>query len=277
MQWGKQVGALMRLIGILCEFMKSLLSAIFLLLTPCVSAFAQLDTLSWGAPFRSLDITKTLYPEDDGLIYDQYLGETIAGYLLADQWRVDAHNGGFNKRLYGNPYVASTRFEKELLIAYRFAQGKLFTGQIEDTLRVHFTPSAIAGYFNGKPYYESKELLLIFRANCINGLLEGKGVLCVLVPQYGIFNNLPLSSCFFENGEMVGECKHWDLNSIQYEIYQGKVRCLENKYDYFDLVQLLETTTVTYIKGSTDWTKQTITQKDGKITTIYPPKKKGER
>ncbi len=119
----------------------------------------------------------------------------------------------------------------------------------------------------GKPYYESKDITLIFRANCINGILHGKGILVWLVPQYGIYNNLPLSECQFENGEIVGVCMHWNLNSIDYEINNGKIKSLEAKNDYFGLRKLMELTEMTYIKGRSDWTIQTTTNRDGKKET----------
>ena len=96
-------------------------------------------------------------------------------------------------------------------IAYRYENGKLYNGFVEDTLMVSFTPSKAQGHFNGKPYYISKYITIIFRANCVNGILQGRGVLCGLVPQYGIYNTIPLSECYFENGEIIGKCKHWDF------------------------------------------------------------------
>ena len=56
--------------------------------------------------------SETIYPIDDGLTYNQYVGETIAGFSLADGWREDTINGGFNKEIYDNPYVSSTKFKE---------------------------------------------------------------------------------------------------------------------------------------------------------------------
>jgi len=223
-------------------------------------------------PFRGPNISLTNYPKNDSLTYNQYLGETIAGYTIANGWRSDTINGGFNKEMYSNPYFSSTRFEKQYkdeMVAFRYKDGKLFTGAIQDTLRVSFTPNKIAGYFYGKPYYESKELIVIFRANCVNGMIQGRGVICGLVPQYGIYNNIPLSECNFENGEIVGVCKHWDLNSIDFSINDGKIKSFESVYDYFELIKLFDVIEVTYIKGSIKWTKQTTTKRNGKIETEY--------
>lgn len=231
-----------------------------------------LDSLIIYTAFLRPDYSLTIYPMNDGLTYNQYVGETIAGYTLANGWRRDTINGGFNKEIYNNPFISSTRFEKQYkdeIVAYKYQDGKLFTGAIQDTMSVRFTPSKIAGYFNGKPYYESKELTVIFRANCINGMIEGKGVLCGIIPQYGIYNNIPLSECNFENGEIIGTCKHRDLNSIDFNIKDGKIKSFEAVYDYFELIKLFEVTEVTYIKGSVKWIKQIVTKRNGKTETKY--------
>lgn len=249
--------------------MKKLLTILFVINQ--VVVFGQSDSLNIYRPIGP-DYSKTIYPTDDSLTYNQYVGETIAGYTLANGWRRDTINGGFNKEIYDNPYISSIRFEKKYrdeIISFMYKDGKLFTGVITDTLTLSFTPNKIAGYFNGKPYYESKDLIVIFRANCVSGLLQGKGVLCGLVPQYGIYNNLPLSECNFENGEIIGICKHWDLNSIDFEVRNGKIKCLEAEFDYFQLRKLLELTEISYIKGSSDWTQQTITKRNGKKETKH--------
>ncbi len=240
-----------------------------------VIAFAQFDSIKMYNP-KGPDYSKTRFPTKDGLTYNQFVGETIAGYTLANGWRKDTLNGGFNKEIYDNPYVSATQLEKKQgddMISFRYKDGKLYSGAIADTLTVSFTPSKIAGYFSGKPYYESKDLKVIFRAQCVNGLLQGKGVLSGIVPQYGIYNNLPLSACNFENGEMVGICKCWDLNSIQFEIKNQKIKCLEAEFDYFELTKLLELTEITYVKGSSEWTQQTVKKRNGKVETIYPMEK----
>jgi len=244
-----------------------------------INAFGQKDTLDIDTiakkdmKFVNGD-PRTAYPKNDGLIYNQYVGETIAGFYLADGWRRDTMNGGYNKEIYNNPYISSTRFYKqkrENSIAYRYKKGKLFTGFIEDTLTISFTPNKIKGYLNGRPYYESKNITLIFRGNFENGVLQDKGVLCGLVPQYGIYNNIVLSECYFENGEIIGVCKHWDLNSISFEIYEGKIRSFDEKYDYFEFKKLLELTEMTYVKDNSDYIKYTIfkrNEKTGKIKAV---------
>lgn len=227
--------------------------------------YGQTDSLIFHRPYGP-DYSKTIYLKD-GLTYNQYVGETIAGFTLANGWRRDSVNGGFNKEIYDNPYVSEVRFEKiynDQLISYRYKDGKLFTGAIEDTLTVSFTPNKIAGYLYGNPYYVSKELTLIFRAKCVDGLLQGKGFLCGLVPQYGIYNNLPLSECNFENGEIIGVCKHWDLNSVDVEIRDGKIRALEAEHDYFEFRKLFEITEIVYVKGSTKPAKKTVIKRNDK-------------
>lgn len=247
---------------------------LLLLVSLQISVYGQLDSLRIHR-LSGPDYSKTNYPKGDGLTYNPYVGETIAGYTVADGWRRDSVNGGFNKELYDNPYVDEVRFEKQYgdqLSSYRYKEGKRYTGAIADTLTVSFTPNKIAGYLYGKPYYESKDLTVLFRANCVDGLVQGRGVLCGIVPQYGIYNNLLLSECTFEDGEIVGVCTHYNLNSIDFTIYNGKIKCLEAEHDYFELKKLLETTAITYVKGSTEWTKQTTTDRNGRTKTEYPEK-----
>lgn len=119
-------------------------------------------------PFHQAFDNKLSYPKEDSLTYNQYVGETIAGFTLANGWRRDTLNGGFNKEIYDNPYVESTEFDKHLassIIAYKYQNGKLYTGRIEDTLEVRFTPNKIRGYLSGQPYYEAQELTVILRAD----------------------------------------------------------------------------------------------------------------
>lgn len=207
------------------------------------------------------DYSKTIYPKDDGLIYNQYVGETIAGFSLANGWREDTINGGFNRNN-DNPYISSLRFEKqkgEKMVAYRYENGKLFTGRVTETLTVSFTPYKIEGYLpNGQSYYESKDIEVEFSADCVNGLLQGRSVLLGKIPQYGLYDKLPLSECYFEGGEIVGVCKHWDLNSVEFSIKNGNIYSHEKEPDYFEFCKLLEVSEITYIKGSSDYSKHTI-------------------
>ncbi|MBX2950815.1 MAG: hypothetical protein KF704_16160 [Crocinitomicaceae bacterium] len=204
------------------------------------------------------DDLKTISP-DDGLTYNQYIGENIAGFYPADGWRTDTINGGFNKNS-DNPYISSVRFEKgEKMVAYRYENGKLFTGRVKEILTVSFTPDKIAGYLpNGQSYYETKNITVEFSADCVNGLLQGRSVLLGRIPQYGIYDKLPLSECYFENGEIVGICKHWDLNSVAFTIKNGNIYSNENEPDYFAFCKLLEVSEITYIKGSSDYIRHTI-------------------
>lgn len=205
------------------------------------------------------DYSKTISPKDDGLIYDEYVGETIAGFSPANGWRKDTINGGFNKEI-SNPYISSVRFEKgEKMVTYRYENGKLFNGRVTETLTVSFTPDKIAGHLpNGQSYYETKNITVEFSADCVNGLLQGRSVLLGRIPQYGIYDKLPLSECYFENGEIVGICKHWDLNSVEFSIKNGNIYSNENEPDYFAFCKLLEVSEITYIKGSPDYIKHTI-------------------
>ncbi len=77
-----------------------------------IIAYAQSDSLKIFRNHGS-DYTQTIYPKNDSLTYNQYVGETIAGFTLADGWRRDTINGGFNKEFYDSPYVSSLRLEKK--------------------------------------------------------------------------------------------------------------------------------------------------------------------
>lgn len=251
--------------------MKNILT--ILLVISQLVVYGQSDSLKIYRPFGP-DFSKTIYlVKEDGLTYDNYLGENIAGSTIAEGWRLDTISGGLNKKV-GNPYVKNITFAKQSydknLRFYRYKGGKLFTGAVIDTLTVTFTPSKIVGYLYGKPYYESKDLTVIFRANCVNGLLQGRGVLCGLVPQYGIYNNLPLSECNFEDGEIIGLCKEWNLNTVNFNIQDGKIKVLEDGYDYFELRKLLELTEITYVKGTSDYVKYITFKRDQKTGEIKP-------
>lgn len=199
----------------------------------------------------------SLYPMDS-LTYDQYLGEYISGSSLAEGWRRDTLNGGLNKTIYSNsPYLSGIHFYKEDLgrhsesfVAYRYDAGMLFTGRIIDTFTVSFKPNKIAGYFNGKPYYETVELTAIFRADCVNGVIEGRAVLCGRTPQFGIYDNLLLAECYFEKGEMIGECLNYDLNSVDVTISDGDIRTNFEIYDYIEFKEMLEVESLVYEKGN---------------------------
>ncbi|MCC7303744.1 MAG: hypothetical protein IT233_13975 [Bacteroidia bacterium] len=166
----------------------------------------------------------TICPTGDGITYNQYVGETIAGYTMASGWRKDTINGGFNKEVYVNPFTSgleNKRFEKQSQDGncdfFYYTVGKKFTGVICDTLTSYYTREKI-----------------VFNATCINGMLQGQGTLTT------VKQNKLIAKCFFENGEIIGECVSWDLAT-------------------------LEETRVTYVKGSYHWTKYTVIDKDGKI------------
>lgn len=183
---------------------------------------------------------ETIYP-NDSLTYNQYVGEFIAGYTIANGWRKDSINGGLNKEVYRNPYLSygHLNFEKQgydkRFSFFRYKNGLKYSGPINDTLILSYTPSEIAGYLYGRPYYVSKEVQVLFTANCINGLLQGKGKLIILDSLKTV------AKCNFENGEIVGECYSW----------------------YSDLTIKLK---VKYVKGKGEWTEYIQYDKNGTIT-----------
>lgn len=191
----------------------------------------------------------------DSLTYDQYVGEFIAGSSLANGWRTDSINGGYNKELYWNPYTESLRFQKESgreMAPFRYKDGELYTGKIEDTIIVSFTPNKIKGYLYGQPYYESEEITAIFRGDCVDGKMQGRGVLAGIVRNSGIYGIL-FAECQFEDGEMVGETTYYDLNSVNYHLKDGVIFIDEEVYDYMSLKEMLNYSIITYEQSSGEW------------------------
>jgi hypothetical protein len=262
--------------------MKNVICLLFKLFTYAVlfvefdlAAYGQIDSLQINK-IQGPDDSKTIYP-NDGLTYNQYVGETIAGYTLANGWRKDTINGGFNKEIYNNPYVnyevrLDKQFIDEKLNCYRYKDGKLFTGLVDDYFVVNFTPNKIEGYLNGKPYKLSKSLQVHFQCKCVNGLLQGVGFISGLA--YGFVDQVLLSDCTFENGEIVGVCKHNDLNSVEFMIYKDRIQFIQPKFNHTDLMAELATTEYTYSKGSVEWTKKTTKKVNGRTKTEYPKKRK---
>ena len=178
-----------------------------LLVTYQVVVYGQMDSLKIQKPFGP-DYSKTIYPKDDELTYDQYVGETIAGFSITEGWRQDSINGGFNKKIYDNPYVLSQGdyigFDKnkssEIFKFYRYKKGRKFSGQILDTLNLSYSnPRGGSIYYFIETGYEAKNLEVIFKANCMNGLIQGNGTLSDLNSKE------ILSRCNFKNGEIIGE------------------------------------------------------------------------
>lgn len=140
--------------------------------------FIILCTLSSFSLFGQLSSN---YPQD-GLIYNEFIGENIKGAYLANDWRKDTINGGYNKG-FGNPYLNydNSTWPKSghgngNYSFFRYSSGKLYTGEIIDTL--------VGG--------------IIFKAKCINGLVQGQGV-------FYYDDGSKLSEGTIHNGEMVGD------------------------------------------------------------------------
>ena len=255
--------------------MKSLL-AILLVFCLQTLSFSQKDSASQIIPnlhmdnnISSITISQTDYPKDS-LTYDQYVGHSIAGYTLADGWRIDTINGGYNKELYTNPYIRDIRFEKQggrEMVAFRYKDGKLFTGKIEDTLTLTFTPPVVRGHLYGKPYYESENITAIFRADCVNGVIQGRGVLAGNIKNLTFYKNMLLAECNIVDGEMIGQAKFWDVNSINYDVVDNTFYIKEKIYDYMELKKLLHSTEVTYVKGYSQWTDWVEMDGEGKVLT----------
>ena len=183
--------------------------------------YSQNDNIKIKNP-QGTNYSKTNYPKNDGLTYNQFVGETLAGYNLAKGWRKDSVNGGFNKEIYGFPYIKSESdyigFDKnEFLTVYRFKNGKKFTGKIIDTLNLNYSqPNRVGIYYYKETNYERKDIKVIFQTNCINGLVDGIGTLSVLTSKKLI------SQCFFKKGELVDDVVN--IGILTDNIYKKKYK-----------------------------------------------------
>lgn len=212
------------------------------------------------------DTSKLQKDTSSDLIYDLFEGETYRDLKLANGWRRSVFNGG-NKHSYWNLYVEGLNFEKDQTqpILYRFKNGKLFNGFLNDTL---YNEMLLEDLFP-RPTFEEVPILL-FQGNCQNGLMQGKVTLSVPVMNNGTLSNLTISECKFENGEIVGKCKYWDINSVVYKVNCGIVEFREYFSDFSELIKSLELTEFIYVKGRYEWTQKTTTKSNGeKITTTW--------
>lgn len=129
-------------------------------------------------------------------IYDEYVGSysITYGFRFANGWRTDAISGGFNKDIPWNPYVSFTSNNKLVKRNHRnnaqyyfIKRGRKYSGKIRNELINQYTKETI-----------------IFTAKCKNGLLQGRGTLTIA--ETGRL----ISGCLFVDGEIVGECTHWE-------------------------------------------------------------------
>jgi len=213
-----------------------------------IIVFGQIDSLLVHRGI-SPDYSKTIFPHNDGLTYNQFVGETIAGFELASGWRTDSINGGFNKKIHRNPYIESQSdylfFNKQSFdnsfIFYRYENGRKFNGIINDTLDLTYVPPVIQGILYNNPYYESENIKVIFKANCEEGLVNGKAVLSDLT------TNKTLSEAYFEKGEIIGE-------TISTGIYTKNIF------------------SITFEKGNDELINRVETDSEGKSVEIRDPK-----
>ena len=195
-----------------------------------VVAYGQFDSLRI-AKLPGPDYSKTRFPKGDGLTYNQYVGETISGYVIANGWRKDTINGGFNMEIYSNPYISSQSdylgFDKNNSCAqafkcYLYKNGRKFTGKILDTLTLSYSrPFRVGTYYPIDTSYETKDIKVIFHAECVDGLMQGFTTLSDLNSKEII------SQCNFINGEIVGEATIIGLLSKNiYKTYYDRGSCI---------------------------------------------------
>jgi hypothetical protein len=211
--------------------------------------------------FGQIDTSKSHISSGDELIYDIYEGETYREQKLANGWRRSLLYGG-NQHSYWNLYISDLNFKKDPTqpVLYRFKDGKPFTGTVQDTT------------YNGMLLEETRSTrydlpFVLFRANCTNGILKGKGTLSVIINNNGVFNELIISKCLFENGEIIGICKSWNINSINYTVNSGIIKISKQLTDFSELVKSLELMELTYVKGKSEWIQKTVIKTNGEKET----------
>jgi hypothetical protein len=175
--------------------MRKVLTFIFII--SCLWGNSQKQSSDGGGLLLSAGIKKTNDLKRDGLTYDQFGGETVSGSRLAEGWRRDTVNGGYNKTVYDNPYLVT--LDRDQLVKqgqdndydyFLYKNGKKYSGEIADTITSHF---------------DNK--VMIFRATCVDGMVQGKATLSFMD------NDQIIAFAFFENGEMVGECMNLDVKT----------------------------------------------------------------
>ena len=181
-----------------CKMKKLILLVFSIVILSWTNSCGQ--TISFDK-FLKADSTANDYCKK-GLIYFLVTGETYSNMpMLCDGWRCDTINGGDDsKMVYHNPYdiwdnIAKYRRSEisKTYIYYFYKEGKRFTGKISDSV-----------------LYGRKNQIQ-FKANCINGMLQGKGIF-----YFTRFdNNFPLDGKIklegtFENGEIIGEWTHYE-------------------------------------------------------------------
>jgi hypothetical protein len=213
--------------------------------------------------------------ESNGITYDHLIGETYSVTAKANGWRIDTL-GGVNKQVYSNPYIEGTSFRKSYLnhnlVYYRYKDGKLYTGPINDTIIVKFSNNKVEGYIEGKPYKVVKDLQAIFMANCVNGVIQGEAYLSGFA--IGYVDKVTLSISNFVDGEMVGITKIYDVNLLECNIIQSRIAFVEKQFYYADLMKKLSRTELTYVKGIPEWIIMKSISPKGKTKTKYSPKYK---
>jgi|GEM_PF-6543373 len=180
--------------------MKYLISLIFISST--FMSFGQTivrdSTLAIKVKYVNDDCpSKTIFPRKNRT-YDEYVGNYAIkyGFRLADGWREDSCNGGYNRHV-GNPYMEGSvpdKFRKQGdrndFVYFYYKKGKRYSGRIIEKFDV-----------------PGSEKEIIFTSTCKNGKLQGKGTLILAETKEQI------ALCNFKDGELIGECVHWDFHS----------------------------------------------------------------
>lgn len=165
--------------------------------------------------------------------------DTVKTFNSKTDWRTDTINGSNNKQLSKNPYISYLGFYKRVgskMSFFRYDKGERYTGKIMDTLISEYPQVKYSNKPHAPIFVE-----VVFEVQCIDGMPQGKGTLTT------VQNNQLLAQCFFENGEIIGECVSWDLYS------RNEKR-------------------ITYIKGSARFTKYVEMDSNGKIISIVENK-----
>lgn len=138
------------------------------------------------------------FPED-GRIYNHWVGETIQGTSLANGWRTDSINYGYNKEVYQNPYYLRTDFHKRQL------------GRKSSQYFYYIDGKAVEGFHQILDEWTDKQMF--FEANFIRGMAHGKAYF------KSASDSIILAEGDMEFGEVVGE---WTYYSQYPDLYFKK-------------------------------------------------------
>ena len=179
------------------------------------------------------------YP-NDGRIYNQFVGETIQGTVLADGWRSDSINYGYNKEVYQNPYNLRNDFNKRELgrddfVYFYFREGIPIEGHhiLEQQHwaggKYLFEANFKDGKADGRAYFRSAlDSSITAECSLENGEIVGEWI------SYVTYPNITLRKVYMKGIAEPQEYIQFDVDqNIDHTIeYKGKTRFRERQYEH---------------------------------------------